>query len=295
MGGAVVSGQSGGFDVRRLVDIRARQGGASLDAVLALSRAVASILALSTVQESSPSILALSQAVAGLAATAVMADERRPVGEPDLAEAFPEIRRQLFELKGRPDRDELARVLRPLRRAADWYLGRVLASISYAPHLGEPDSPTLLGSNPSPRHDFGLADSHLDRRVGVMWRMPVESRDSIVGWRVTGSLLGLDMALGQFALRRVPSEVMPQPPTLTDVERLALTEPVVLVSPFDYTESGRDAVVAALRAGRARIASASSARSGRWRSRPVSTSGGCRCCRGSGARTRPRDGHLVAR
>jgi hypothetical protein len=73
---------------------------------------------------------------------------------------------------------------------------------------------------------------------------------------VSGSLLGLDVALGRFALRRVASEVMPAAPAFTDAERQAFTEPVVLVSPFDYTDEARDALVAALRAGRARLAGA---------------------------------------
>jgi hypothetical protein len=247
-----------GSTFRRLVDVRARQRGTSLDAVLALSRAVASILSLSTFSELSPRMAELSKAIAGLPVTVTSSDVRRPIDEPDLADVFPAIQRQIFDLKGRPERGSLAYLLHPIRRAVDWYLGRVLASISYAPHLGEPDSPALLGTDPSRHHDFGLADPRLDSRVAVMWRMPIEGRDSIVGWRMTGSMLGLDVALGRFALRRVPRELMPEPPILTDTERLAFTEPVVLVSPFDYTESGRDAVVAALRAGRARIASASS-------------------------------------
>lgn len=246
-----------GSTLRRMVDIRARQGGPWLDTTLALLRALRGTEGMGALSNLGPHIKAVSTAVSALGADVSADDDSQPSGVPDLNRAWSDAERGLRDLSGAPSPAGIAAVLRPLTRVADAYLARVLVSLAYAPHLGEPDSPALLGGDPSPRHDFGLGDTRLERRLETMWRLPVEGRERQQRWGVTGSLLGLDVALGRFALRRVPSEVMPAPPMLTDVERQPFTEAVVLVSPFDATDDARTALLDALAAGRARLAAAS--------------------------------------
>jgi hypothetical protein len=246
-----------GSTLRRMVDVRARQGGPSLDTTLAMLRALRSTEGMGALSNLEPHIKALSDAVSALRADASADDDAQPPGVPDLRRAWSDAERGLRSLRGIPSSAGIAAVLRPLTRVADWHLARVLVSLAYAPHLGEPDSPALLGGDPSPRHDFGLGDTRLERRLETMWRLPVEGRERQQRWGVTGSLLGLDVALGRFALRRVPSEVMPAPPMLTDVERQPFTEAAVLVSPFDFTDDARTAMLDALAVGRERLAAAS--------------------------------------
>jgi hypothetical protein len=246
-----------GSTLRRMIDVRARQDGPSLDAALTLARAVREAARVTVPQDVGARVGALSAAVADVLRLSVTDPGNLAAGAPDLARDAADVQRNLLALKGAPKPSDLASRVRPLARAADWYVARALAAVVYAPHLGEPDSPALLGGDPSPRHDFGLDDTRLDRRIEMMWRLPAEGRDRQRRWIVTGSMLGLDVALGRFALRRVPSEVMPAPPMLTDVERQAMTEAVILTSPFDATEEAREALLTALAAGRATLAAAS--------------------------------------
>ena len=246
-----------GATLRRTVDVRVRQGGPSLDAVLALIHALRATENIGGLPNLAPRVASLSNAVAALQADAPVDGGLIAQGQPDLGRVWADVERRLRNVRRAISPAGMASVLRPLTRAADWYLAHVLVSLAYAPHLGEADSPALLGGDPSSRHDFGLDDTRIDRRIEAMWRLPAEGRDRRQQWLVTGSLLGLDVALGRFALRRVPSEVMPPPPMLTDVERQALTEAVGLVSPFDFTDDARAALLDALAAGRAHLAAAS--------------------------------------
>jgi hypothetical protein len=241
----------------RALAVRERQRGPSLDAVLALARAGAAVAGASSAAQARGVEPDLAAALTALAAVTVApgAGPRAP----DLDEVLKDVRERLRDLRATPKPDDLARVVRDVRRVVDWYLARVLTSIVYAPHLGEADSPALLAGDPSRLHDFGLGDTRLAVRLAVMWGLPEEQRDRQVGWHVSGSLLGLDVALVRFALRRVPSEVMPAPPSLTDIERQALSEPVALASPFDFDEAALGRLVRALQAGRARVAAATGA------------------------------------
>jgi hypothetical protein len=249
--------------LRRLQDVREIQGGPPLDAALSLANEVAAL----------PRTADPVRVFAGIESAAGALRTRHPADAPGARSAEPNLR-ALLSTTGTHLRDErrtssLANleftgesVLRSpgwyldIRRATDWYLASVLASIVYAPLVGARGSQALLGGDPSPLHDLGLAD--VEPGIGTLapWRFPVEVRDRNIGWHVKGSLLGLDVALGRFALRRVSKDEVPPAPRITEAERLALTEPVLLLSPFDQSEAGRDALLAALSRGRARLADA---------------------------------------
>jgi hypothetical protein len=249
--------------LHRMQDVRDAMGGPSFDAALSLAGAVA---AWPGTPNPAQALARLESAAAALGTPQPEdAPGRRP-GRPDLRELLSTTRAVLQDRTpvsnqanaGRAGDDGPGAAARHLgmRRATDWYLASVLSSIVYAPCVGERGSVALLGGDPSPRHEFGPADVHPGINTLAPWRGPVEVRDPKTGWHVGGSLLGLDVALGQFALRRVSKDEVPPAPRLTDVERQALTEPVMLLSPFDQSEAGREALVAALARGRARLADA---------------------------------------
>jgi hypothetical protein len=76
------------------------------------------------------------------------------------------------------------------------------------------------------------------------------------GWRVTGSLLGLDVALSELAL--VPLSLRPPPyrPSLNDEDRRVAMQAAIIVPSVRLTNEDRDAIADSIRAGRARLASA---------------------------------------
>ena len=70
--------------------------------------------------------------------------------------------------------------------------------------------------------------------------------------RVTGSLLGLDVALAPFSLVRLSSRLPPRRPSLNENDRRALIESVALVR--ELGDADRDRIVDAIRKGRDRLA-----------------------------------------
>jgi hypothetical protein len=90
------------------------------------------------------------------------------------------------------------------------------------------------------------------------WRLPTEDFSGADGWRLRGSLLGLDAALGRLALRRLDPTVMPGPPQLAVSERRTVMLTAALLSPAAVSDAARDEIAAALGRGRARAAALSS-------------------------------------
>jgi hypothetical protein len=124
-------------------------------------------------------------------------------------------------------------------------LGPALTSLAYAPHLGDPEGPALAGEDPSLRHDFG-ADP---------WALPEEVMGQGGPWHVRGSLLGLEQPLGELSLGRLAGDELPDaPPVLDFRERRALAAAIALLNPRDLADADRDAIAAAVEAGRRRAA-----------------------------------------
>jgi hypothetical protein len=73
------------------------------------------------------------------------------------------------------------------------------------------------------------------------------------GWRIVGSLLGLDITLADFSLMRLSSKPPTRRPTMDDVDRQVMTEAVALVEPAALMDPDRDSVVETLRNGRIRL------------------------------------------
>jgi hypothetical protein len=128
-------------------------------------------------------------------------------------------------------------------------LASTLATILYAASLGDPDGPALTIENIATRHDLDAANAFGPRAA---WRLPTEGHSGR-GWRVSGSLLGLDVALARMALRRLDSNVMPPEPKLVSAERQTAALSVALLNPTALTNATRDEIAAAVGRGRARL------------------------------------------
>ena len=140
-----------------------------------------------------------------------------------------------------------------LRVLADDLLARGLMELAYAAALGQPDRAPISADDAAGRHDFGLRTTGARRTAP--WTLPTTGVAILRGWRVTGSLLGLDVRLADFALIRVSSR-MPRKPTVEDDHRRVLTETVALMDAALLADADRDAIAGALRRGRERLAAA---------------------------------------
>jgi hypothetical protein len=124
-------------------------------------------------------------------------------------------------------------------------LPAVLASLVYATHLGEPAGTALGGADAASRHDFG----------DDPWSLPEERSGPGVPWHVQGSLLGLERALAELSLHRLAGDELPDAPPVVDAPgRRALAVSAVAANPRDLTDADRDALAAAIAAGRRRVA-----------------------------------------
>ena len=133
-------------------------------------------------------------------------------------------------------------------------LGDALVALIYASALPATD-PELLASRAEARHDFGplRGPGAQDRRA---WRL-AEPASAGTPWHLSGSLLGLDVALAVPSLRRVSDD--PPSPTLPAADRVAFARTVALLPARALTDASRDTVLRLVDAGRRRLAALSSA------------------------------------
>ena len=150
------------------------------------------------------------------------------------------------------DARAVGRVVSGLRILADDMLARGLMELAYAVALGQRERSLITADDGARRHEFGVAA--VGPRRYIEWALPISGTDSRRGWHMTGSLLGLDVRLADYLLTRVSSGLPRRRPSLDDDRRRALIEVTALVEPHAFGDSDRDALVAALRKGRARVA-----------------------------------------
>jgi len=242
--------------LQRLLQVRARQRGRPLDAVLALARLADSLANASSASAAIAAASELPAAAAALLQPAGVSARHRPrVEEPQVAALADRALEKARKLKPSPDPRALADMARPLQEAVDAYMAGVIGSVAYSAHLGGVDSPGLMAGDPADVHDFRFFTRGFELGRRAAWQTPVEARDADAGWFVSGALLCLDLAIGQFSLPRVPTETMPDAPTLSTLERQTLTDSALALTPFDLTDATRAAVLAAVDRGRRRVAS----------------------------------------
>ncbi len=141
---------------------------------------------------------------------------------------------------------------RALGVLADDLLARGLMDLAYAAALGQPDRAWVTAGDVARHHAFELPGqpSH-----GMAWELPALTTGRQTGIQVTGSLLGLDVALAEMSLVRLSLKPPPRKPMLADINRRALIEAAVLVGSAALSDGDRDRIAAAVRRGRERTRS----------------------------------------
>jgi hypothetical protein len=237
---------------RQLREARKRQGGITLDSVMALARLI-SDLREPTLTLERASVLSTALERVRTQLTAFQPAEEFLDDVPDVAAVLDDALRDLARIT-EPRRLSRAReVAADLVPILDVLFGQVVASWVYAPHLADGASQTVVGGgDPSLRHQFGvrlLASSPLPQRWEIAWRGDVSGG-------VSGSLFGLEAAFGRRTLRRLTSDRLPSQPALdqNDVASMQLT--AALSDPRQLTDSARDRIAAAISAGAASVARA---------------------------------------
>ena len=152
---------------------------------------------------------------------------------------------------------EAARLAPTLRLIADDLLGRALVQLAYAVALGQPDHAPVSAGDAASRHDFGLRLLGFGR-VGA-WRYPVFGADRARDWRGSGSLLGLDLRLAQYALMPLSSRPPSPRPSMNDTDRRMFIETVVVQQPHRLTDAGGEEIVGVVARGRERVNAARTA------------------------------------
>jgi hypothetical protein len=146
-----------------------------------------------------------------------------------------------------------ARLAASIHDLAGVALADALISFAYAADLGDPDGAPLLAGNVALRHDFGFLRRDVSGRARGVWAMPRQDFMPGVPWHVTGSLLGLDIALAPLLLRRTMSDGVADVPKVASVEREAFAAAVSLMDGLRHTDGDRDAIAAAVAAGGERV------------------------------------------
>jgi hypothetical protein len=145
------------------------------------------------------------------------------------------------------------RLVPGLRLLADDLLARGLMEMAYAAALGERDGVSISAADAARRHDFGL---RLNLGRTAPWRPPLPGTDLGQRWRVSGSLLGLDVGLADFSLVSLSSRPPLRRPSLNEFDRRAFIDTVAIVEPAVLIDADRDTIVAAIQQGRARLEAA---------------------------------------
>ena len=169
-----------------------------------------------------------------------------------LQERYREAVTVLKRAAGDGDVRAAARLAPSLRLVADDLLARGLMELAYAAALGDRDGVSISASEAATRHDFGLR-STLGRPAA--WRFPIAGTDVGSRWRVSGAIMGLDVALADFSLVPLSNKPPPRKPTVGDTDRRTFIETVALVVPRSFTDADRDTIVAAMAKGRERLES----------------------------------------
>jgi hypothetical protein len=252
----------GAAERRRLQTVREKQAGLPLDTavdIADLGRALAA---------ANVTTVEMQTALERITALASRVPERARREEEDAAsrslapapEAQAILRKAAEDLAraiGGKDVKRAGRIAAPLLALSDDLLSQTLLSFAYAVNLGDPDGTILLADDVSRRHDFGFGGKDSEQRARAAWALPRQDVAPGVPWHVSGSLLGLDVALAPLALRRLSSDRIVEAPRLTSNQRDAFAVSTATMNPFALTDDQRDAIVDGIERGRRRLASLS--------------------------------------
>ena len=248
----------GAANARRLRLVMQKQGGRSMDAALGLARLAGRASA--TPKPGDPH--ATAKLLASLAESFpprtknALPDTMAPgvSAPPPPRERIDRVLADLERMDEVREPDRAARATQPLVETADTVLAEALLALAYAVDIGDPDGTALLASNIAMRHDFGFMLHEGETRARRPWDVPRQDFLPDVPWHVTGSLLGLDIALAPLSLKHIDLENLATAPRLRSTEREAFALNAALLDASRLNESDRTALVAAVERGRTRVA-----------------------------------------
>ncbi|MFI5179264.1 MAG: hypothetical protein ACHQO8_11895, partial [Vicinamibacterales bacterium] len=252
-----------GSERRRLQQVREKQGGVTLDVPVQVADATRLLAGKVSVGDLEELITQFSTLDDDLPRRSKEEEaDQVPNGVP-LPPSPHEILRKAIEELTRAvhakDVKRAPRIAEPLVDLADDLLARTLLSVAYAIAVGDPDGAVMLADDVSQRHDFGFATRDADVRARIAWTLPRQEVSPNSPWHVTGSLLGLDLALAHLALRRVNSDHAIEAPKLTSNARDTFASSISLMNPFALRDADRDAIAGAIDRGTRRVAAATEA------------------------------------
>jgi hypothetical protein len=247
----------GAAERRRLQQVRERQEGLPLDAPLdigAIARTLAAEgLSLDEAQQMSTRLRRLMDEMPRRA-NRESENVTPGVSAPqNIRDVLQKVVDELAKAVKNKDVKRAAREADSLNELTDELLAEVLLSISYAADVGDPEGTVLLAGDVSHRHDFGFGAKDSEQRARHTWAMPHQEVTPGVPWRVSGSLLGLNVALAPLALRRLSFERVLEAPKLTTNQRDAFAVSVALLNPYDLRDADRDRIADAIDRGTRRI------------------------------------------
>ncbi len=243
-------------EVERVSRIREEQSVPSLDTAVGLAQIAKSLSGAITVENARR----LSGELSSIAKTLGPAEITK-VEMPDGIEQFDprrdlnEAARNLSRVTQTRDVNRMSPDAQVVLSVAEWAAGEALASMAFAFELR--DSKTaVLPKNVASRHDFGLGESDGELRLRLPWSDAMVDIMPGQPWRTRGSILALDIALGQTALRRTAASAEPSR-VLGDNERGTFMRSFGAMNAFGFNDAAQSAIAAAERRGRARVAALS--------------------------------------
>jgi hypothetical protein len=87
----------------------------------------------------------------------------------------------------------------------------------------------------------------------VIWSVPRQDFLPGVPWHITGSVLGLDIAMASLSLRRLSPDLIADAPRLPSYEREAFAIGLTSMNARAMTDHDRDAIASAIARGRSRV------------------------------------------
>lgn len=250
-------------ELRRLQAVRDKQGGPTIEFAIAIERLASRLAAptldddgLTAAQKELQTIVAVhglelpsASALPDIGAAGVSAPRR-------LRDTVERLSADITQEARAHDVRRASRHVAALHELADTLAGEALLSMAYAADLGDPDGPALLSRNAALRHDFGFGRLDADVRGRVTWAVPRQDFQPGIPWHVTGSALGLDIALARLALTRINSDRLAGAPRITSIDRDGFAVGFTLLDRRTLRDDMRDAIATALTRGRSRVAAA---------------------------------------
>ena len=251
-----------GAELRRLTEVRRRQGGHDLSDVLAFARAVRHLALLNPTTATVADVRGAAEMLQRTGAV-FKPDKIAPPGVERTRDPRAVLAKTLKDL-GRiakpQDVQKAPEAAGPLYELSDALLARTLMACTYALAIGDAGGTVLLAADPSRRHDFGLLDADEERRRRTPWLLPAEQLDAGVPWHVLGSALALDVGLSRLALRRVSGDkAVEHPEAVNATDQRTFMRSLALLDPTALVDAERDEIAAAIARGRARVAAADAA------------------------------------